>query len=905
MNGTMLRHGSRRIGRKGAGTVVIAAMVALSTSSAWALKPPPGKVRTVKSDGQDIPVIAKMEKIKLIGDTKKDGSNKTPAKAPSTTKDGKKLRPVIKCEKPVHDFGTVWVGPVLRHTFIIKNEGNAPLEITRVKPSCGCTIAGNYPRVIQPGESGEFPFSVSSKRLHNRFEKGITITSTDPVTPTLRLRLRGEVKQYVDVSPPNIYFGKITSNKPVERVATITNNTEKPLELKIKSEAGGGMETELKEVEKGQKYELRVAYKPPFQTGIFRRQVILETNVDAQKTVTINVRGSVPERLEVSPATVTLGARSALQNTQTTRPTIRIVRLTNYGEKPVRLLEAKADDPKIQTKISEQRPGKSYSVQIEIPPDYNVPPTGRKLVLKTDDPEKPTIEVPIRSLAARTKTAANNKPRRRPAEELVGQMAPSFSAKTIEGKPVGTDTFKGKITVLDFFAVNCPFCARQIPRLETVRKQYASKGIRFVAISQTLHGKRYDQQQAVDKLNTLGFKGELVVDPDNTIGPLFKAVSYPTMVVIGKTGKIEAVNVGNVADLESRMKTQLDALLAGKAIPKIEAKTAARKPQQPQPRRGNPTDLVGKPAPKFSFTTLKGETINNDTLKKHPATIINVVAANCPYCKKQTPRLEKIRQKYEAKGVKFVNLVQTMRKKFSSDEVVNIFQKVGSNIEIAHDPDNKVGPLFNARGFPTMIVLGKSGKVEAVNVGNLADLEKRVEAQLDALLAGKPIPQFATAPPKPRRRPAEELVGKPAPAFKLATYDGKTISSDDFKNHPATVLNFVAPNCGFCKRQVPNVEKVRAEYEAKGVRFVNVQQTMRKQYSKDEAYKIFKDIGSNLEFAPDAGNKVGRLYRATSFPTMVVVDRNGKIAHVNIGAKPNIEAVLRNQLDALIKKAGS
>ena len=64
--------------------------------------------------------------------------------------------------------------------------------------------------------------------------------------------------------------------------------------------------------------------------------------------------------------------------------------------------------------------------------------------------------------------------------------------------------------------------------------------------------------------------------------------------------------------------------------------------------------------------------------------------------------------------------------------------------------------------------------------------------------------------------------GQQAPGFTLTTLDGKTVSSQDFPKHKATVLNFVAPNCGFCKKQVPTVEKVRADYEAKGVRFVNI-----------------------------------------------------------------------------------
>jgi len=35
----------------------------------------------------------------------------------------------------VHDFGTVERGATLEHTFIVRNEGTAPLEIVSVKPT--------------------------------------------------------------------------------------------------------------------------------------------------------------------------------------------------------------------------------------------------------------------------------------------------------------------------------------------------------------------------------------------------------------------------------------------------------------------------------------------------------------------------------------------------------------------------------------------------------------------------------------------------------------------------------------------------------------------------------------------------------------------------------------------------
>jgi thiol-disulfide isomerase/thioredoxin len=215
-----------------------------------------------------------------------------------------------------------------------------------------------------------------------------------------------------------------------------------------------------------------------------------------------------------------------------------------------------------------------------------------------------------------------------------------------------------------------------------------------------------------------------------------------------------------------------------------------------------------------------------------------------------------------------------------------------------------------------MVVVGKSGKVEAVNVGNIGDLETRLKGQLDALIEGKPVPQVAATPPapsqgqqppaQPPQRPAMQLVGTQAPTFSISTLDGKKVSDAEFKNHPATVLNFVAPNCGFCKKQLPSVETVRAEYEAKGIRFVNVAQKMgAKEFTTEEMVDVFKGAGSRLELAKDTDNQVGQLFKAVSYPTMVVVNRGGKIEHVNIGAQQDLDKALKTQLDALITGKGS
>jgi len=797
----------------------------------------------------------------------------------------------IVCDEPTYSFGETWMGPKLSHTYTIRNEGKEALVITKVKPSCGCTKAGSHPASIPPGKSGEFSFSIDSKKLRGRFQKNVTISCNDPETPNLRLTLAGIVKRYVDVLPGNATFGKVSLTEPQQRILKITNNTDNPLELKLSKDKDGPFSFSLAEKEKGKSFELKIKITPPYTPGRIRGKIDLTTNIEGQKTIPVNAHATVPARLDVQPSQVVIDPNRPTKNV-TSRP----IRVTNYGASAVKITEASSTDPKIKVALNERTPGRAYTITLDMPAGYAPPDSGAKIVLKTDDKDKPELVIPVtlRNVPKQLGNAKAKRTPRRPAEEMVGKAIPSFSLTTTAGKPLSKSTAKKQVTVLDFFAVNCGFCKKQVPRLETVRQKYESKGVRFVTVSQTMR-KSFTDAETKAKIKQLGFKGELAIDSANTVGPLFKATSYPTMVVLGKNGRVGAVNVGNIGDLESRLAGQLDALLSGKRVP-----TLAAAPAKPRPKRQAPGDLVGKPMPKFSLSTTKGKSLSNSTVKES-ITVLDFFAVNCGFCKKQLPRLEQIRKEYEGKGVRFVAVAQTMRTPYTVEQSQAKLNELGFKGELAMNPDNSVGRLFNTSGFPTMIILGKSGKVAAANVGNLGDLEKRVKSQLDALIAGKAMPKYATAKPRGGQRPAMALEGKPSPTFSIKTKDGKLVANSEFAKYPATVLNFIAPNCGFCKRQVPNVEKVRAEYEAKGIRFVNIALTMHKEYSLEDASIVYKGLGSHLEFAHDPKNVIGGKFKAVSFPTMIVVDKKGKIAHVNIGAKKDIIDVLKGQLDALMK----
>lgn len=83
---------------------------------------------------------------------------------------------VIKFKTEVINYGTVKQNSDGLRVFTFTNTGNAPLLITKVKTTCGCTVPSYSKAPILPGENGELKIKYDTKRL-GAFTKTITVTS--------------------------------------------------------------------------------------------------------------------------------------------------------------------------------------------------------------------------------------------------------------------------------------------------------------------------------------------------------------------------------------------------------------------------------------------------------------------------------------------------------------------------------------------------------------------------------------------------------------------------------------------------------------------------------------------------------------------------------------------------------
>jgi hypothetical protein len=70
--------------------------------------------------------------------------------------------PVITFKESSKDFGDITQGDKVEHVFKLENTGKAPLVISNVAATCGCTVPSWPKEPIAPGKTGEIKVTFNS-----------------------------------------------------------------------------------------------------------------------------------------------------------------------------------------------------------------------------------------------------------------------------------------------------------------------------------------------------------------------------------------------------------------------------------------------------------------------------------------------------------------------------------------------------------------------------------------------------------------------------------------------------------------------------------------------------------------------------------------------------------------------
>ena len=130
-----------------------------------------------------------------------------------------------------------------------------------------------------------------------------------------------------------------------------------------------------------------------------------------------------------------------------------------------------------------------------------------------------------------------------PEAPIVGQAAPGWKLKDLEGKEVSSEQFKGKVVVLDFWATWCLPCVSEIPGYAELQKKYGADGLVIVGVLfRDPKTAAYVKKFAADK----GVNYTIVVGDDAIADAFGGLEALPTTFLINRAGRIVNQKVGAV-----------------------------------------------------------------------------------------------------------------------------------------------------------------------------------------------------------------------------------------------------------------------------------------------------------------------------------------------------------------------
>ncbi len=299
--------------------------------------------------------------------------------------------PRLDVAAPAHDFGRIPQGQVAHHGFKITNTGDALLEITEVKPACGCTTAGDWPHRLPPGETGTISIQMETAQFTGPIAKTITVTSNDPTHPQTVLEIKAAVWTPIQISQPVVIFPALTEPTQVlTRSVTIRNQVEGVLRLSELQSDQPAFQPALKEIVPGREFELTVTTVPPLANGTTTAHITLKTSNPKMPALTVQAVATLLPPVQVAPTEIMLPTAKLLTLEK------RYVVLLNHRGFDLQLSEVKTNAAGVEITTSITQDKKQFTVLLTFPAGFQADAPGKRSVTgQTNHPELPTFEVPI------------------------------------------------------------------------------------------------------------------------------------------------------------------------------------------------------------------------------------------------------------------------------------------------------------------------------------------------------------------------------------------------------------------------------------------------------------------------------------------------------------------------------
>ena len=150
-------------------------------------------------------------------------------------------------------------------------------------------------------------------------------------------------------------------------------------------------------------------------------------------------------------------------------------------------------------------------------------------------------------------------------------------------------------------------------------------------------------------------------------------------------------------------------------------------------KKREPSQLIGKPAPKIELDLAAGGRFNLAEFKDKNIVILDFWATWCGPCVLAMPVIDDVAKKYHNRGVR----LYAVNRQESAEDVRAFLEQKKLDLAVPLDMHGAMAAAFGVEGIPQTVIIGRDGTVQAVHVGFSSTLGEELTQEINALIAGK------------------------------------------------------------------------------------------------------------------------------------------------------------------------
>jgi len=125
----------------------------------------------------------------------------------------------------------------------------------------------------------------------------------------------------------------------------------------------------------------------------------------------------------------------------------------------------------------------------------------------------------------------------------VGDDAPDFVLKDMQGKEHKLSDYKGQGVFLNFWGTWCKPCEKEMPAMDRQYAVYKDQGVQVLAVN--IAQTELEVQTFID---SYGLKFPIVIDKSKNVMTQYNIDPLPTTILISPDGKVKEIITGSMTD---------------------------------------------------------------------------------------------------------------------------------------------------------------------------------------------------------------------------------------------------------------------------------------------------------------------------------------------------------------------